>query len=213
MLKYLIVALGLLPAMAQAAGFPVLGAGRVSCESLWVERNQIANVAGYCFNSALGQAVFNNADCTPGDPALEETAVDRISRIKRAEEPLNCAVDTGRNSLIVNGRYGELRFGVRGLTLGRWPNALRELDVFPRIIGSERACMVSGLSDADDGFLALRSGPDVRYPQIGALFNGDQVSSKAACMGRWCFSDAIVRGNRRAPLNGWFHTNWCKPRG
>ncbi len=209
MLKYLLFAMGLLPVMAHAQAFPSLGSSRTSCESLWVERNQILNVAGYCFDTALGQAVFDNADCTPGQPALPETALNRIARLQQAEEQRACEINTSAGQITVNGRYGPLRFGNGGLTLGRWPGALQKLDVFPQDAGRARSCTVTGLSA--DGFLALRSGPDVRYPQIGQLANGERVMSSSACMGRWCFADEVQNGTRVERRNGWFHVRWCQP--
>ena len=208
MLKYLICIMGLWPVFATAEAFPTLGSLRTSCESLWVERNQILNVAGQCFETALGQAVFDNSDCTPGAPALPEVAVNRISRIEMAEQGRLCEVNTGRSRITVNGRYGPLRFGEGGIVLGRWPEGLKRLDVFP-FPAHERSCTVGGLSDG--GFLALRSGPDTRYPQIGQLLNGERVLSTSACMGRWCFAGAVQAGNRIEQRSGWFHVRWCQP--
>lgn len=211
MLKYLIPIIGLLPVMAVSQSFPSLGAGRPSCESLWVERNQILNVAGYCFDTALGQAVFDNTGCIPGPPALPDAALNRISRLQQAETRLACEINTGTAQITVNGRYGPLRFGKGGLTLGRWQDALQKLDVFPQNSGRVRSCTVSGLSPNGDNFLALRSGPDVRYPQIGELLNGERVLSSSICMGRWCFAGSVQNGNRTEQRNGWFHVRWCQP--
>jgi len=213
MLKYLLIAMGLLPNLAQAAGFPVQGSGPTSCESLWVERNQIANVAGACFQSPLGQAVFDNGDCVPGPPALSEDALNRIARIERAEARAECRVQTSADSVVINGRYGLMRFGKSGIVLGRWQRALDELDVFPRPANRQRSCTVRGLADDDDGFLALRSGPDVRYPRLGKLFNGNVVVSTSRCEGRWCFADSVRAENRRERRNGWFNVDWCQPDG
>ena len=210
MLKYLIFIMGLLPVSAMAEAFPTLGNSRTSCESLWVERNQILNVAGQCFNTVLGQAVFDNGDCIPGPPALPEAAVNRISRIELAEQGRLCAVNTAQSRITVNGRYGPLRFGEGGVILGRWFGALQKLDVFPQP-ARVRSCTVSGLSPSGDGFLALRSGPDVRYPQIGKMINGERVRSISACMGRWCFADRVEGDNVVDRRNGWFHVRWCQP--
>jgi len=211
MLKYLLIALGLLPNLVMAAGFPVQGSGPTSCESLWLERNQIANVAGACFQSPLGQAVFDNTNCVPGPPALSEDALNRIAQIERAETRAECSIDTSVERVVINGRYGLMRFGKGGVVLGRWPQALAALDVFPRPANRLRTCTVSGLTDDDDGFLAVRAGPDVRYPRLGQLANGDIVSSTSFCMGRWCFADMVQSGNRQERLNGWFHVRWCQP--
>ena len=211
MLKYvlLIIGVGSVPALSQS--FPTLSSGRASCESLWVERNQILNVAGYCFETALGQAVFNNADCAPGMPALTDAALNRISRIEQAEQGRLCEVNTGRVKITINGRYSALRFGDGGITLGRWPDALDKLVVFPRDAGRERACTVTGLAADGDNFLALRNGPDVRYEQIGALTNGERVFSSSICLGRWCFAESVLSGNIRESRVGWFHMRWCTP--
>lgn len=211
MLKYLLITIGLIPGLAFAAGFPVQGSGHTSCKSLWVERNQISNVAGVCFDTALGQAVFDNSDCVPGQPALSEEALNRIAQLERAESRLECHVETAVERVVINGRYGPIRLGKGGVVLGRWPLALAELDVFPRPANRLRTCTVSGLSDTDSGFLALRAGPDVRYPKIGSLYNGNLVASVSHCMGRWCFSDRVEINNRQERLNGWFHVRWCQP--
>lgn len=211
MLKYLLLIIGLGPVFASAQNFPALNTGRASCESLWVERNQILNVAGYCFETALGQAVFNNKDCTPGTPSLSGADLNRISRLEQAEAQQSCEINTRVGHITMYGRYGRLRFGARGILLGRWPEALQELDVFPRDAGRERSCVVSGLDPNGDNFLALRSGPDVRYPQIGQLLGDERVFSTSACMGRWCFSDSVQAGNRSERRNGWFHVRWCPP--
>ena len=210
MLKYLIFAMGLLPVVALSESFPTLGNNRTSCESIWVERNQILNVAGQCFETTLGQAVFDNSDCSIGLPRLSETALNRISQLKQAEEQRGCAVNTTRSHISVNGRYGILRFGERGFVLGRWREALLKLDVFPQK-ARERSCVVNGLDPNGDAFLALRSGPDTRYPQIGRLLMGERVVSSSACMGRWCFADSVQNGNRVERRNGWFHIRWCQP--
>jgi len=211
MLKYVFILIGLFPGIAAAESFPVLGSRASSCESLWIERNQIYNVAGTCFESLLGQSVFDNSDCTPGAPALPESAVTRVDQLKAAQAGRLCEINTDMRHISVNGRYGVLRFGTGDIVLGPWPDALQKLDVFPLAAGRRRSCTVSGLSASGDGFLALRSGPDVRYPQIGALVNGDRVFSSSACMGRWCFAGSVQSNGRTAPRNGWFHVRWCHP--
>ncbi len=210
MLKYILFIIGLTPISAFAEAFPALGSPRASCESLWVERNQIYNAAGNCFTTALGQAVFDNGDCGVGPVALGEAALNRISRIEQQEARLGCNIDTGRDRISVFGRYGVLSFGRGGQVLGRWPQALQQLDVFPTKTARERSCTVGGLTKAGEA-LAIRSGPDVRYPQIGQVENGDRITSSSACMGRWCFADTVQSQGRSLRLNGWFHVRWCQP--
>lgn len=211
MLKYLLFIIGLSPAVAVADSFPLLGSRATNCESLWIERNQILNISGYCFETALGLSVFDNDDCSPTTPALTEDALNRIARVQALEAQRACDINANMQEISVNGRYGPLRFGKGRIVLGAWPNALEELDVFPQAAGRARSCTVAGLSANGDGFLALRSGPDVRYPQIGALVNGERVVSKSVCMGRWCFADSVSTNGRIERRNGWFHVRWCQP--
>lgn len=214
MLKFLIIALGLAPFAAptvtQAQSFPALGTGLASCESLWVERNQILNEAGNCFNTRLGQSVFDSDECSPGPPALSEGDLNRLAGIERAEARLACAINTNSENITVDGRYGPLRFGEGAIRLGPWLRVLSTLDVFPRDGGRQRSCVVDGLSGKPEDTLALRSGPDVRYRKIGALVNGTRVFSGAACIGRWCFAESVQVGNRIERRNGWFHVRWCR---
>jgi len=69
------------------------------CNDYWFVRNQVINAAGYCFGSPLGQAIFDNSDCTPGPVTLSpehQALVDRIAGIERAG---GCKVDTSATSL------------------------------------------------------------------------------------------------------------------
>lgn len=71
-------------------GLPSLALADV-CKSLWVERNAIFDARGYCFGSALGKAVFNNADCHTKNPSLSSSEKRRVASIKAREKSLNCA--------------------------------------------------------------------------------------------------------------------------
>jgi hypothetical protein len=71
------------------------------CDDLWFTRNLIFDRAGYCFESTLGQAVFDNAGCKAGDPALTAEARNQVAAIQATEQELGCAVDTSRRALNV----------------------------------------------------------------------------------------------------------------
>lgn len=90
--------------------------------------------------------------------------------------------------------------------------------------GQAASCGVSevaGLRADGDGFLAIRSGPGVGYPQIGQLVNGDRVTVFSG-RGDWVgiatvashIDQADVCGNRgpaRALSGtglGWVHGRW-----
>lgn len=210
--KILVAIAMLLPTVGIAGSFPLLANGRPSCESLWIERNQIMNLAGYCFGSDLGQKVFDNSDCSGNQPVLRAIKTAQVERIQAAEVRLGCAIDNSRDNIMVFGRNGAIQFGDEGVRLGMWPDALRQLDVFPVNGFAEGGytCEVNGLDPAGDGFLAVRSGPDVRYQKIGQLFNRDFVWMNADCAGDWCFANDTIRYGRSIGITGWFHTNWCR---
>ena len=59
-----------------------------TCDELWYQRNAIYDAAGYCFQTARGQQVFNNAGCTGGTPS--GSAMQEVQRIIRLEEQYGC---------------------------------------------------------------------------------------------------------------------------
>lgn len=72
------------------------------CDELWFSRNSIMDQAGYCFSSPLGQAQFDNSDCTGQDVALTPEDADLVNEIQRIEAASNCSVDTGRTTLDIS---------------------------------------------------------------------------------------------------------------
>ncbi|GKY88840.1 DUF4453 domain-containing protein [Sinisalibacter aestuarii] len=69
------------------------------CNDYWLVRNQAFNMAGYCFGSALGQALFDNSDCIGQDVALSPRNQTLVARIRDIEGRGGCHVDTSRTSL------------------------------------------------------------------------------------------------------------------
>lgn len=72
---------------------------RADCASMWVTRNMVADRAGYCFGSVLGQAVFGNQDCLGKDIALSPTDRAFVAYTQAQEAEFGCAVDTGQADL------------------------------------------------------------------------------------------------------------------
>jgi len=64
------------------------------CHDLWFTRNLIFDRAGYCFGSPLGQAVFDNGNCTTKSPAISDKDAVIVTRIREREGGLGCSVDT-----------------------------------------------------------------------------------------------------------------------
>lgn len=74
-------------------------ADEVYCEDWWFARNLIHDRAGYCFSSALGQALFDNSDCTTTAPALSPSLAEQVARIRALEAEFACDIDTTRTRL------------------------------------------------------------------------------------------------------------------
>ena len=70
------------------------------CQQLWLDRNTVMDRAGQCFGSALGQAVFDNSDCTPGQRPLSPLDTAIVTQIQQMEASGNCAVDTSVQRLM-----------------------------------------------------------------------------------------------------------------
>ncbi len=127
--------LALLLALCTAA--PAL-ADDIFCEQPWFTRNLIFDRAGFCFSSPLGQALFDNSDCTGTDITLPERDRAGIDMILELEEYSLCDIDSSATTLehLVQFEY------------------LREMDVIPIPVEHESGCM---------GYLGpilpLRTGP------------------------------------------------------
>ena len=80
---------------------PVAGLADMAtiCDELWLTRNAVFDRQGQCFQSPLGQAIFDNSDCS--DAPLTLTADDEriLAKVGRAEREFACAVDSSQNTL------------------------------------------------------------------------------------------------------------------
>jgi hypothetical protein len=66
------------------------------CESLWFTRNAVLDRAGICFDSVLGQAIFDNTGCTGTSIALVPEFVQVVTYISELERREGCRIDTSR---------------------------------------------------------------------------------------------------------------------
>lgn len=63
----------------------------LSCDQLWVARNEMFDRRGYCFTSGRGQSYFDNADCTTSDAGiLNKTEKANVTTIKEVEAAQGC---------------------------------------------------------------------------------------------------------------------------
>ncbi len=64
------------------------------CVDVWFTRNLIMDRAGHCFSTPLGQAVFDNGDCTGGTVILDAPAQALVQRLRGLEAEHGCDIDT-----------------------------------------------------------------------------------------------------------------------
>jgi len=69
------------------------------CDELWFSRNWVMDQAGYCFGSALGRALFDNADCTGQQVTLTPAQTAFVTEIRHRETALGCSVNTAQTTL------------------------------------------------------------------------------------------------------------------
>ena len=63
----------------------------MTCEQLWIARNEIFDRNGYCFRSERGQAYFDNADCTSdSQDILSELEWQNVDLIRQVEAEKQC---------------------------------------------------------------------------------------------------------------------------
>jgi len=63
----------------------------LTCEELWIARNEIFDRNGYCFRSERGADYFDNSDCTSdSQEILSPLEWDNVSLIKRVEAAKQC---------------------------------------------------------------------------------------------------------------------------
>lgn len=64
------------------------------CADYWFTRNAIIDRAGYCFASPLGQAIFDNSDCSGEEVVLSAEDTALIEEIRAWEAAEGCDIDT-----------------------------------------------------------------------------------------------------------------------
>lgn len=170
--------LTVLSCLAAGAAAPVLASA--VCEEAWFSRNLIFDRAGYCFGSNLGQALFNNADCTTNTPDITKNRARKVNQIKEFESELGCAIDTSASALRFFDETARLR-------------ALRDLPVMDRL-GS--GCI--GYRGAD---IVLRNGHRPRADIIGRITAGDSIGFNHWSESGWDYVQIYQGPNTGA--HGW----------
>ncbi len=171
-MRYFLLSLLLLgaPAAAQQA-----------CDDVWFTRNLHFDRAGYCFGSALGQAVFDNSDCVGKDITLSPDAKRQVNEIKKLEAFHGCKVDTSRTTI-----------DIADLALRRQLIDLPIRDEF------ESGCL---------GWLGtplpLHAGIGAQNPVMGHIEPGDYVLFSFVPVGDWTYVTTHADNFSGLKTGGW----------
>lgn len=153
------------------------------CHDLWFTRNLIMDRAGYCFGSALGQAVFDNSGCVGKSVALDSRSARLVGQIQTLEAGQGCRVDTKRGFLDLDDRLIRQRL---------WDLPIR--DEF------ESACL---------GWLGpvtpLLAGHDQSALAVGRIQPGDYISYEHVPVGVWTYVTARTP-DWQIKSGGWLNT-------
>ncbi|WP_161862185.1 DUF4453 domain-containing protein [Algicella marina] len=168
-------------ALALCAVLSAPAAAATVCEDLWFARNAAFDEAGYCFRSPLGQAVFDNRDCTDNVPRVSESLVDHIARIRDREAELRCSVNTNRTELDV-------------------PMLARRLELMVQPLMSETESLCIGYIGPS---VPLRTAPETDAVVIGNIEPGDSVLSAHEDMDGWAFASEVKRVGETETILGW----------
>jgi|GEM_PF-660112 len=161
------------------------GAARAAetCHDLWLSRNAIFNDAGYCFNSNLGKALFDNSDCHTQSPVLSRSQQAKVARIKQYEKNFGCRVNTKRSTLSVDSL---------ALRLQLWDHPVAD--------GFESTCIGVMLN----GQVTLHAGKDPASDVIGFFQDGDTIDFSHEPEGDWDFASSVSRDGERFDVLGWY---------
>ncbi len=158
------------PAMASAV-----------CEDLWFARNAAFDAEGYCFRSPLGQATFDNSDCSSSVPRVAADMRDFVTRVQDREAALSCAVNTNRRTI-------DLPMLERRQALSKQPLATATESLCIGYIGPS---------------LDLRAAPDVNAAVIGSIQPGDSVLIAHDGIRGWNFASEVKRVGEDQTSLGW----------
>lgn len=75
---------------------------QTACDDVWFTRNLHFDRAGYCFGSTLGQAMFDNSDCTGTSVTLPPKAKAQVDAIRALETRHQCKIDTRRSAIDID---------------------------------------------------------------------------------------------------------------
>lgn len=167
------------------AAFLLLSAGPMQalevCDDAWFTRNLIFDRAGYCFGSSLGQAIFDNQDCTTKAPVLTAAQKQTVARVKSVEAEFSCKMNTSQNQLAVP--FLDLR---------------RDVEDIPLPTGYESGCF-----GWRGPALPMRLGKSGSSSQVAQIEPGDNLVWEHEPEGDWSF--LTVYRLQELYAVGWVH--------
>lgn len=167
-----------------AALLPLPAHAGDGCHDLWFTRNLIMDRAGYCFGSALGQAVYDNGDCVGKTVSLGPSQTQQVNTIRGMEKFHGCNVNT-------SGRY----LDVPDHSIRRYLIDLPIRDEY------ESACL---------GWLGpvtpLYSGHSLGTAPLGQIQPGDYVHYAHIPVGSWTYV-TVQTPQWQIKTGGWLDMN------
>jgi hypothetical protein len=161
--------------------FPNIAVASTACDDLWLSRNVIYDLHGYCFGSTLGKTVFDNTDCTTVEPALPEELVLRVQNLWSKAKELECKADQGRTKILA------YNIAVRK-TIMHQPIATLD----------ESACIGYQATSFD-----LFDAPNEGATKLGTVDQGDDIGWFHEDEGDWSFLTLLKKADSSTPLSGW----------
>ena len=176
--------LGRLPAIALALMLPLNSIAHAIdiCPDLWLSRNAMYNEAGQCFRSPLGQALFDNSDCTQQLQEVDKDIHAKVAKIRRYERENACNVDTERAEIDVH--LIALRLLLRD---------------HPVADGMESTCF--GIRS--NGLVPLHIAKNEASKITGYIEDGDTIDFFHESEGDWEFASLVRRDGKNTRIAGW----------
>lgn len=171
----------MLSALATVLSGPVWAAS--GCEDVWFTRNLIMDRAGYCFDSPLGRALFDNAGCIGKSVTLDPASQAVVTQIRGIEARFACRVDTNQQWLDLP----DINFR-------------RALTSHPIRDEFEWACL--GWTGP---VTPLHAGYNAPLQVIGQIAPGDYVSSSHLYVSGWSYVTTHAPSFRTLHSAGWVY--------
>lgn len=163
----------------------------VACDDLWLTRNQVMDRAGYCFGSVLGQAMFDNSDCTGQQVQLSSYDMETVQQVRALEAQIGCRVDTSRTWLSLM----DINFR----------HALTSYPVLDELPGMCRGWLGPQTP--------LYAGHQEPFRAIGQILPGDDVGYDHLSVGDWSYVTVHVPFGDGMKSAGWLYapqSNGCR---